>query len=61
MKFNELFRRLEKAGCHIIRRCGKHDVWYSPITGLTCTLGRHGANEVPPRELNAAQKYLLGQ
>jgi len=47
MKYNELHRRLKKAGCHLTGRelCG-HPEWFSPITGQKFATGHHGKEEV---------------
>lgn len=60
MKFNELFRLLERAGCYRVRRKGRHDIWINPSIGREVPIGRHGAHEVPLREYRDAKKYLLG-
>ena len=47
MKYNELMRKLKKAGCHDTGReiCG-HPAWYSPKTGKYFAVNHHGSQEV---------------
>lgn len=42
----ELRRLLEKNGCKLIRSGGRHDFYYSPITGREVMVGRHAKEEV---------------
>ena len=60
MKFNQLTRRLNKAGCFVVRNGGAHDIWYSPITGKLSPVPRHGTQEVPKGLLRKLEKVLLG-
>ena len=60
MKFNQLTKRLRKAGCLIVRNGAEHDIWYSPITGLRASVPRHGSQEVPIGLLRKIEKDLLG-
>jgi mRNA interferase HicA len=41
MKRRELVRHLEKAGCHILRSSGPHDVYLNPKTGQKQPVPRH--------------------
>ena len=47
MKTSELTRLLTKAGCKLTAHGTRHDEWYSPITGKTFYVPRHGAKEIP--------------
>ncbi|KAA6329746.1 hypothetical protein EZS27_021467, partial [termite gut metagenome] len=47
MKVSELRRRLEKAGCYVIRNGGNHDWYFSPITKQSFPVSRHMSEEVP--------------
>jgi predicted RNA binding protein YcfA (HicA-like mRNA interferase family) len=47
MKVSELRRRLEKAGCYVIRNGGNHDWYFSPITKQSFPVSRHMGEEVP--------------
>lgn len=60
MTHNDLFKRLKRAGCSIIRHGARHDIWYSPVTGKSRPMPRHGAKEVPTGLLKSIEKELLG-
>jgi predicted RNA binding protein YcfA (HicA-like mRNA interferase family) len=60
MKYYDLLKSLKKAGCFIIRHGARHDIWYSPVTGLSRPVPRHGAKEVPTGLLKSLEKELLG-
>lgn len=60
MKTNEFVRRLKDAGCTLVRHGGGHDKWYSPITGKSRFVPRHGTKEVPEGLLKSLTKDLLG-
>lgn len=47
MKYNNLYVELISAGCEIIRKGANHNIWYSPKTGNTWPIPRHGSHEVP--------------
>ncbi len=42
----ELVRLLKKNGCRLVSHNSRHDAYYSPITGTTVMVGRHGKEEV---------------
>lgn len=47
MKYNELHRRLRKAGCYPTGgEINGHPEWFSPITGQKFATGHHGGSEV---------------
>ena len=46
-KYAEFERELKQAGCYFHHEGGEHEVWYSPITGLTFRISRHKQQEVP--------------
>lgn len=46
MKYNELEKKLRKAGCYPDGSMGGHPLWYSPITGKYFKMSHHGAKEV---------------
>lgn len=54
MKYNELMRKLKKAGCYDTGReiCG-HPAWYSPKTGKYFPVSHHGGKEVAKGTLNS--------
>lgn len=56
MKYSEIKRKLTKAGCYLKREGGNHEVWYSPITNLSFTIGRHNAEEVKIKTLRSIAK-----
>ena len=60
MKYNELTRRLTKAGCFVVRNGADHDIWLSPITGKQRPVPRHGSQEVTKGLLRKLEKDLLG-
>ena len=60
MKTSQLVRKLNRAGCFVVRHGGNHDVWYSPITGLKCPVPRHGSREVPKKTCDSILERLLG-
>ncbi len=41
MKRRDLIKRLEKAGCKLIRHGGKHDWYQNSITGMAQPVPRH--------------------
>lgn len=60
MTHNELIKRLERAGCTLVRHGTRHDIWYSPITGNKAPVPRHGRKEIPLGTLKSIEKELLG-
>lgn len=60
MKTKEFVRRLKAAGCRLVRHGGEHDIWYSPVTGNTESVPRHGSKEVNKGLLKTLEKRLLG-
>lgn len=60
MKQSDLFKRLKKAGFFVFRHGTRHDIWYSPITGMYKPVPRHGAKEVSVGLLKSIEKELLG-
>ena len=41
MKRRDLISQLEKSGCYLIRRGGKHDIYHNPNNGKTEPVPRH--------------------
>ena len=39
MKRHDLIAQSEQAGCYLIRRGGKHDIYHNPDTGKTGSSG----------------------
>ena len=60
MTVNQLIKRLRAAGCRLVRHGLRHDLWYSPITGLTRPVPRHGSKGVKIGLLKSLEKDLLG-
>lgn len=56
MRYNELIRELRKIKCKIIREGSNHAIWFSPITGKTFPVSRHGAEEVPSGTLKSIKR-----
>ena len=52
MKYNELHKKLKKAGCYLTgREIAGHPEWYSPITGKYFPTSHHGSQEIAPGTL----------
>lgn len=52
MKRSVLLRRLEQAGCQLVRHGGRHDWYRNPKTGVVQPLPRHAeVNEVLARHI----------
>jgi len=52
MKRRELIRKLEKAGCELLRRGAKHDIYHNQVTGLSEPVPRHREiNELLARKI----------
>ncbi|WP_195360328.1 type II toxin-antitoxin system HicA family toxin [Odoribacter splanchnicus] len=56
MKTSELKRMLSAKGCYFLSHGGRHDHWFSPITGLTFQVPRHDTQEVPKGTLKNIMK-----
>ena len=46
MKYSELKKMLKKYGCRLDHECGRHEIWYSPITNKMFPIGRHKSEDV---------------
>ena len=57
MRINELRELLREKGCCCIRNGKRHEQWYSPLTGATFPVPRHGTKEVP----NGTLRNILKQ
>ncbi len=52
MKRRDLIRKLEKAGCELLRHGGKHDIYHNPDTGMSEPVPRHREiNELLARKI----------
>jgi predicted RNA binding protein YcfA (HicA-like mRNA interferase family) len=58
MKRHDLIAQLEQAGCYLIRRGGKHDIYHNPDTGKTEPIHRH--REINERLAKKIIKSLTG-
>jgi predicted RNA binding protein YcfA (HicA-like mRNA interferase family) len=58
MKRHDLIAQLEQAGCYLIRRGGKHDIYHNPDTGKTEPIPRH--REINERLAKTIIKSLTG-
>lgn len=57
MKYNELEKKLKKAGCYDTgNQMAGHPIWYSPKTKKEFKMSNHGAEEVATGTLNAILK-----
>lgn len=56
MKYNELEKKLKKAGCYFYREGKRHPIWYSPITNKFIELSKHRQEEVKPGTLQSILK-----
>lgn len=53
MKYNELHKRLKKAGCILTgKQLAGHPEWINPNTGITFPTSNHLSEEVKPGTLN---------
>ncbi len=41
MKRRDLIKKLDKAGCELLRHGGKHDIYHNPSTGASQPVPRH--------------------
>lgn len=52
MKRRDLVKKLEKAGCNLLRHGGKHDIYHNPSNGKSEPVPRHRAiNELLARKI----------
>jgi hypothetical protein len=56
VKRNELLRELRRAGCHLHRHGGKHDIYFNPATGTKAPIPRH--NEIKNSLCDLIRKQL---
>jgi mRNA interferase HicA len=61
MKRHDLIRELERAGCHLLRHGGRHDIFINPSNGRRAPVPRH--QEIPKSlcRLIKRQLGLLGE
>lgn len=58
MKYNELYRKLKKAGCFKLHHGKRHDIWMNSRNGKTTEVPRHGTQEVPTGTLKTIYQEL---
>ncbi|MBR7018769.1 MAG: type II toxin-antitoxin system HicA family toxin [Prevotella sp.] len=58
MKYNELYRKLRKAGCLLLLHGKRHDIWSNPRNGKITEVPRHGTQEVPLGTLKTIYQEL---
>lgn len=52
MKRRDLVKKLEKAGCNLLRHGGKHDIYHNPSNGKSEPVPRHREiNELLARKI----------
>ena len=56
MKASELKKLLKKNGCRFLHEGKRHEIWYSPITGNTFPVSRHGSLDLAPGTFKAIMK-----
>jgi len=56
MKRGELIKRIERAGCILIRHGGNHDIYQNPATGQKQPIPRH--SEIDDHLAKHILKYL---
>ncbi|MCD8025387.1 MAG: type II toxin-antitoxin system HicA family toxin [Clostridiales bacterium] len=56
MKYSELKKLLKKNGCYLRKEGRNHELWFSPKTGKTFAVGRHGSQEVAEGTLKNIKK-----
>ena len=58
MTYNELYKKLRKAGCFLLRHGRSHDIWQNAANGKWSPVPRHGTEEVPKGTLNSIYQRL---
>lgn len=58
MKYNELYKKLRKAGCFLLHHGTRHDLWKNSKNGKTAWVARHGTQEVPIGTLKSLYQEL---
>ena len=56
MRTSEFKRMLRDAGCYLVSHGGRHDKWFSPITGNRFMVPRHDSQEIPTGTLREIKK-----
>ncbi len=58
MTYNELYRKLRKAGYFLLRHGRSHDIWQNPVNGKWSPVPLYGTEEVPKGTLNSIYQRL---
>lgn len=58
MRYNELYRKLRRAGCRLLQHGARHDKWLNTHNGLMTWVPRHGTEEVPIGTLKTIYQEL---
>ena len=58
MKYNELYKKLRKAGCFLLQHGKRHDRWRNSHNGKETMVPRHGTQEVPEGTLKTIYQEL---
>lgn len=56
MKYSEVKRKLQKAGCYCEREGANHEIWYSPLTGREFPVSRHNSEEAKTGTIKSITK-----
>lgn len=56
MRYGELKKLLKGNGCYLHREGKRHEIWYSPKTRKSFTVGRHNGQEVASGTLDSILK-----
>lgn len=56
MKYSELKKLLKKNGCYLEHEGKSHEIWYSPKTKNSFSVGRHNSQDVPSGTYRAILK-----
>lgn len=56
MRTSEFKKLLKDAGCYFVKHGGRHDKWFSPITGNSFFVPRHDSQEIPNGTLAEIRK-----
>ncbi len=58
MTYNELYRKLGKENCFLLRHGRRHDIWQNSSNGKITQVPRHGTGEVPTGTLKSIYQEL---
>jgi len=56
MKVSEMVKLIKKIGCYKVKEGTNHEIWYSPITGISFTIPRHYSQELKSGTENNIRK-----